>query len=129
VKLELAYSTKSGLYSLIISHGLWYAVKLCIPTFVYDALILTAIRFYNWSILLFCSLTFCFFLDFQIFYSKRVARVLHSVPIFLFFVMSFTRGWSNSCVATLCDFVKGKSVNGYYCSLLLIRCILIGPPC
>lgn len=44
---------------------------------------------------------------FMIFYSKRVARILHSVPIFLFFVMSFTRGWSNSCVATLCDFVKG----------------------
>ncbi|XP_050898371.1 uncharacterized protein LOC127105245 isoform X2 [Lathyrus oleraceus] len=44
---------------------------------------------------------------FMIFYSKRVAKVLHSIPIFLFLVMSFTRGRSHSWFATLCDFVKG----------------------
>ncbi|XP_058731795.1 uncharacterized protein LOC131603496 isoform X1 [Vicia villosa] len=44
---------------------------------------------------------------FMIFYSKRVAKVLHSIPIFLFLVMSFTRGQSHSWFATLSDFVKG----------------------
>ncbi|KAL5055448.1 hypothetical protein RYX36_036130 [Vicia faba] len=44
---------------------------------------------------------------FMIFYSKKVAKVLHSIPIVLFLVMSFTRGQSCSWLATLCDFVKG----------------------
>jgi hypothetical protein len=120
VKLELAYSTKSELYSLIISHGLWYAVK-----FVYSNICLRCTDIYsnmNFRIGPSCSFVLIFyFVDFQIFYSKRVAKILHSFPVFLFFVMPFMRGRSSSCLATLCDFVKGKSVNGYFS----IRCIQI----
>jgi hypothetical protein len=121
VKLELVYSTKSELYSLIICHGLWYAVK-----FFYSNICLWCTDIYsntNFRICLSCSFVLIFyFVDFQIFYSKRVAKILHSFPVFLFFVMPFMRGRSSSCLATLCDFVKGKSVNGY----CFIRCILIG---
>lgn len=47
-------------------------------------------------------------MDFQIFYSRRVAQILHSIPIFFFFVMPFMHGRSRSWSVTLCDFVKGK---------------------
>ncbi|XP_057419329.1 uncharacterized protein LOC130713574 [Lotus japonicus] len=44
---------------------------------------------------------------FMIFYSRRVAKILHSIPIFFFLLMSFVHGRSHSPLATLCDFVKG----------------------
>ncbi|KAJ1401969.1 Peptidase M28 [Sesbania bispinosa] len=44
---------------------------------------------------------------FMIFYSRRVAKILHSIPIFFFLVMSFVRGRSHSWLATFCDFIKG----------------------
>ncbi|XP_061360756.1 uncharacterized protein LOC133304724 [Gastrolobium bilobum] len=49
---------------------------------------------------------FDYFSWFMIFYSRRVAQILHSIPIFVFLVMYFMhvrRSWS----ATLCDFMKG----------------------
>lgn len=68
------------------------------------------------------SFVFLYFyvMDFQIFYSKRVAKILHSIPIFFFLIMSFTHGRLHSWPATLCDFMKGKSVNGY-CWLILYK--------
>ncbi|KAK7359388.1 hypothetical protein VNO77_01346 [Canavalia gladiata] len=44
---------------------------------------------------------------FMIFYSRRVAKILHSIPIFFFLVMSFMYGRSHSWLAALCDFIKG----------------------
>ncbi|XP_027191959.1 uncharacterized protein [Cicer arietinum] len=44
---------------------------------------------------------------FMIFYSKRVAKILHSIPIFLFIIMPFTGRRPQSWLASLCDFVKG----------------------
>ncbi|KAK7319050.1 hypothetical protein RJT34_03760 [Clitoria ternatea] len=44
---------------------------------------------------------------FMIFYSRRVAKVLHSSPIFFFLVMSFKQGGLCPWLATLCDFMKG----------------------
>ncbi|XP_020229778.1 endoplasmic reticulum metallopeptidase 1 isoform X1 [Cajanus cajan] len=50
---------------------------------------------------------FDYFSWFMIFYSKRVAKILHSIPIFFFLVISFTHGGSHSWSAALCDFIKG----------------------
>ncbi|KAE9601111.1 hypothetical protein Lal_00023902 [Lupinus albus] len=44
---------------------------------------------------------------FMIFYSRRVANILHSIPIFVFLAISFMRGRSHSWSATLCDYGKG----------------------
>ncbi|KAK7246987.1 hypothetical protein RIF29_41861 [Crotalaria pallida] len=44
---------------------------------------------------------------FMIFYSRRVATILHSIPVFLFLIASFIRGRSHSWSATLFDFGKG----------------------
>ncbi|XP_057751017.1 uncharacterized protein LOC130969357 [Arachis stenosperma] len=44
---------------------------------------------------------------FMIFYSRRVAKVLHTAPIFFFLVMSVICGSSYSWLATFCDFIKG----------------------
>ncbi|XP_027341973.1 endoplasmic reticulum metallopeptidase 1 isoform X2 [Abrus precatorius] len=50
---------------------------------------------------------FDYFSWFMIFYSRRVAKILHSIPIFFFFVVSFVHGRSHSWPATFCDFIKG----------------------
>ncbi|KAI4343381.1 hypothetical protein L6164_010736 [Bauhinia variegata] len=46
---------------------------------------------------------------FMIFYSRKVAWILHSIPIFIFLVMPFflSHSRSGSWTATLCDFMKG----------------------
>ncbi|XP_014523962.1 endoplasmic reticulum metallopeptidase 1 isoform X2 [Vigna radiata var. radiata] len=49
---------------------------------------------------------FDYFSLFMIFYSRRVAKILHSIPIF-FLVFPFTIGRSHSWSAALCDFIKG----------------------
>ncbi|XP_022733852.1 endoplasmic reticulum metallopeptidase 1-like isoform X2 [Durio zibethinus] len=48
---------------------------------------------------------------FMIFYSRRIAVVLHGIPITIFFIMPFFLRWLNSglccCFAAFYDFVKG----------------------
>lgn len=67
-----------------------------------------------------CSVVPCILImKIQISYSKRVACILHSIPIFIFFVMSFflAHSRSHSWSAAFCDFMKGK------CLLLVSLCI------
>lgn len=51
-------------------------------------------------------------LDFQIYYPRRVAMVLHCVPVGIFFIMPFLlhllSSGSRSWFAIVRDFVKGK---------------------
>ncbi|XP_028772181.1 endoplasmic reticulum metallopeptidase 1 [Neltuma alba] len=46
---------------------------------------------------------------FMIFYSRKVALILHSVPVFIFLILPFflTRSRSRPWSATSCDFIKG----------------------
>lgn len=63
-------------------------------------------------------------MDFQIFYPRWVAKILHSIPVFFFLVMPFTHGRTHSWSAALCDFIKGKLVHAYF-HLLLCKMFLI----
>ncbi|KOM31477.1 hypothetical protein LR48_Vigan01g103200 [Vigna angularis] len=55
---------------------------------------------------------FDYFSWFMIFYSRRVAKILHSIPIF-FLVFPFTHGRSHSWSAALCDFIKGIFIHTF----------------
>ncbi|XP_047175721.1 endoplasmic reticulum metallopeptidase 1 isoform X3 [Vigna umbellata] len=55
---------------------------------------------------------FDYFSWFMIFYSRRVAKILHSIPIF-FLVFPFTHGRSHSWSAALSDFIKGIFIHTF----------------
>ncbi|GMI70834.1 hypothetical protein like AT1G67420 [Hibiscus trionum] len=61
---------------------------------------------------------------FMIFYSRRTALVLHSVPIAIFLIMPFFLRWMNSglccCFATFYDFFKGVILHAIAIMLAII---------
>ncbi|KAE9603054.1 putative peptidase M28 [Lupinus albus] len=61
-----------------------------------------------------------YFSWFMVFYSRRVATVLHSIPIFVFIFMSFMRGRSHSWSAAFFDFTKGFLFHAFGTTLAIV---------
>ncbi|CAL0306366.1 unnamed protein product [Lupinus luteus] len=61
-----------------------------------------------------------YFSWFMMFYSRRVATILHSIPVFVFLFMSFMRGRSHSWSAAFFDFMKGFLFHAFGTTLAIV---------